>query len=158
MFRTGNLGSFWNVCPHSALLFVEEYKYFIWISLVAIKHEHRPGIWGPVMSEFFQSAQVGQHMAIGVTLIPAQCKDGRCNHQGCLKMKQRLNGGHVWLSPSHDQTSFLQSRVTVLALALIMSYQGYCSHRSWASSPPVSSSCLYPPLSIQSSWLCHCSV
>lgn len=52
------------------------------------------------MSEFLQSAQLGQQMAVGVRLIPAQCKDGPCNHWSCLEMKQRLNGGQAWLSLS----------------------------------------------------------
>lgn len=52
-------------------------------------------------------AQIGQHVTAGMRLIPAECKDGPCNHWGCLKMKQMLNGGHIWLRPSHDQTSFL---------------------------------------------------
>lgn len=72
------------------------------------------------MSDFFQSAQLGQQMAAGVRLIPAQCKDGPCNHWGSMTVKQRLNGGHIWLSLFHDQTSFLQPRVTVLAGAKLL--------------------------------------
>lgn len=46
---------------------------------MAVKHEHRPSICEPVMSEFLQSAQLGQKMAVGVRPIAAQCKDGPCN-------------------------------------------------------------------------------
>lgn len=65
------------------------------------------------MSEFLQDAQRGQQMAVRGRPIPARYKEGTWNNWSCLKMKQTLNGGQVWLSLSHDQTSFLQPRVTV---------------------------------------------
>ena len=102
------------------------------------------------MSTFFQSAQLGHHMVVGRGLIPPQCRDGLCNLRSCLKIKQWLDGGHVWLNPSHEQTSFLQPRVTVLAWALIIFYWGYCGLHNWASSPLVSPLSLSPP---PSEWL-----
>lgn len=83
-------------------------------------------------------------MAVRRRPIPTQYKEGTWNHWGCLKMKQTLNGGQVWLSLSHDQTSFLQSRVTVSPWALITSYLSSCSSYNQASTRPVSSLCHHP--------------
>ena len=49
------------------------------------------------MSEFLQSARLGQQMVAGVRLIPAQCKSGSCSRWCSLEMWLRLSGGHIWL-------------------------------------------------------------
>jgi hypothetical protein len=79
---------------------------------MAIKHEHKPDIWGAVKFGIFQSAQLGQQMAVRMRWSLARCERSAATH--AVDQKQSGGWGEKSLAQSTSQKHSFSNAGTLL--------------------------------------------